>query len=148
MAGRFKITDGQALVVTMDPSGAAYHGIQLGDYWFTSLHYVHRQSSLNASQYVRDDDGSVSVVISRTDPGVANWLDTCGLDEGYFFVRWQGLADGVEPHQPTVTLVELVDLDRGTAGGLIDPAERSACLARRVASFGERERVTRDVDFV
>jgi hypothetical protein len=148
MAGRFKITDGQALVVTMDPSGAAYHGIQLGDYWFTSLHYLYRQSSLNASQYVRDDDGSVSVVISRTDLGVANWLDTCGLDEGYFFVRWQGLADGVEPHQPTVTLVELVDLDRGTAGGLIDPAERSACLARRVASFGERERVTRDVDFV
>jgi hypothetical protein len=148
MSGRFKVADGRALVVTMDPSGAAYHGIQLGDYWFTSLHYAHRQSSLNGSQYVRNDDGSVSVVISRTDPGVANWLDTCALEEGYFFVRWQGLHDGVEPPQPTVTPIRLADLDRRTAGGPIDPAERSVRVSRRVASFGERERVTRDVDFV
>ena len=148
MSGRFKVADGQALVVTMVPSGAAYHGIQLGDYWFTSLHYVHRQSSLNGSQYVRDDDGSVSIVISRSDPGVANWLDTCDLDEGFFFVRWQGLADGVEPPQPTVTLVDLVDLDSGIAGGPVDPVERSVRVSRRVASFGERERVTREVDFV
>jgi hypothetical protein len=148
MSGRFKVADGQALMVSMDPSGATYHGIQLGDYWFTSLYYVHRQSSLNGSQYVRNDDGSVSVVISRTDPGVANWLDTCGLEEGYFFVRWQGLPDGVEPSEPTVTLVDLVDLDAASVGGTTDAPERAARLERRAASFGVRELATCDVDFV
>ncbi len=146
MSARFLVRDDEEVVVTMKPCGATYHAIQLGDYWFTSLQYVHRQSSLNGAQYRVSDDESVSVVISRSDPGVHNWLDTCGLHEGYFFVRWQGLPSAVEPPEPTIEVVRVGESQsRGLGGGALDVTHRN--LSGRVAAFATRESAARLADW-
>lgn len=146
MSARFLVRADEELVLTMQPCGATYHAIQLGDYWFTSLHYVHRQSSLNGAQYRLSDDGSVSLVISQRDPGVHNWLDTCGLREGYFFVRWQGLPEGIEPPEPTIEVVRAGESrERGIGGGALRDAHRD--LSARVAAFAAREAAAREADW-
>jgi hypothetical protein len=151
MSARFLVRDNEEVVITMQPSGAAYHAVQLGDYWFTSLPYVHKQSSLNAAQYRTSPDGSVSVVISKTDPGVHNWLDTCGLGEGYVFLRWQGLPDGVEPPEPTIEVISAgQSLQRGLGGGSVDTAHGVAIerdMTSRVVAFARRELAARRADW-
>jgi len=152
MSARFAVRDDEEVVITMQPSGAAYHAIQLGDYWFTSLPYVHRQSSLNGAQYRMSPDGSVSVVISKADPGVNNWLDTCGLSEGYVFVRWQGLPDGIEPSEPTIEVVPAgQSLQRELGGGPVGSADGDLSgrdMASRVKAFAQREHAARRADWV
>ena len=140
LSGRFLVDHDEAVVITMSSHSAAYHSIQLGDYWFTSLPYVHQQSSLNGSQYVVEPSGNVTAIISMSDPGVANWLDTCGLSEGYFFIRWQGLPEGVIPEEPVIAKVRLDDLDRTSA-------VRSDSITERVQAFTRREQAVRRADW-
>jgi len=52
------------------------------------LDYANRQSSLNNYSRKVDADGKIRYVISATDPGVPNWLDTAGYPEGSLFARW------------------------------------------------------------
>jgi hypothetical protein len=40
----------------------------------------------------REDESRCYALISLEDPGVANWLDPAGHNEGLIFMRWQGLA--------------------------------------------------------
>ena len=88
--GKFELMDDEALIVSVPVSNADYQGAQLGNRWFHSLEYAHRQSSLTLSQAKADADGMIHFVISKHDPGVWNWLDTDGLNSGLVFLRWQG----------------------------------------------------------
>jgi len=50
-------------------------------------------------------------VISDTDPGVANWLDTANTREAFVFLRWQGLpAPLVAEDAPRIEVVPLSEL--------------------------------------
>jgi hypothetical protein len=60
-------------------------------------------TSLNDRQLRVDDDGVIRVVLSPTDPGVQNWLDTSGLRQGLFTYRY------VRPTTSPTPKVELVD---------------------------------------
>ncbi len=82
--GAFQLKPDEALVVTLDPLGAKYVGFQLTDPWAISTDYVHHQGSLNNRQAVPNPDGSITYVISVSNPGAANWLDPSGLLEGFF----------------------------------------------------------------
>jgi hypothetical protein len=44
-----------------------------------------------------EEDGSLLVVVSHDDPGVHNWLDPSGHDEGYVTFRWIGADDYPRP---------------------------------------------------
>ena len=89
---RFQLEENEALVVRARASDAVYQAIQLGNYWFATPNPTMHQSSLNLSQAKVDEDGYVRYVISLKDPGVANWLDPDGSQEGYIFMRWQGIS--------------------------------------------------------
>jgi hypothetical protein len=89
--GRFKLADDQALVITTVDGGAAYTGFQVSDPWTISPYPFHATTSRNSSQITPNPDGSHTYVISLIDPGVANWIDTAGLHEGWFMLRWQNL---------------------------------------------------------
>jgi hypothetical protein len=79
----FRLRDGEALVVCCDVPDARYWAFQLCDSWFRSLDYANHQTSLNGAQLRLDADGRVRVVVASRDPGVANWLDTCGASRGH-----------------------------------------------------------------
>ncbi len=62
--------------------------VTLLNFWFETLDYVDHQSCLNGHQILADSDGRFRLVISPRDPGVPNWLDTCGHLDGLVQYRW------------------------------------------------------------
>ena len=85
----------------------------LSNIWGTTLDIVDRTGSLNKAQSVPNDDGSYTYVISPTDPGVANWIDSDGLREGILTLRMAEFgADGPkEDLGARGRVVKLDDLD-------------------------------------
>ncbi|MET0658544.1 MAG: DUF1214 domain-containing protein [Steroidobacteraceae bacterium] len=84
----FEVGDDEALVLEFErePNGT-YWSLQLYDIWHRSLDFRTRQTTLNGRQMAKDADGKVRVVLSRRDPGVANWLDSAGYNHGE--VTWR-----------------------------------------------------------
>ncbi len=109
--GWFDLNDGEALVVTVDPLGAASLGIQLSDPWGVAYEYINRTSSLNTVQAEPNPNGTYSFVISREDPGAYNWLDPEGHNSGMVAVRWQSLPVNA-PVELAIRRPEVVKLDQ------------------------------------
>ncbi len=80
------------MVVTVPVAECAYQAIQIGSRWYVSTDYEHHQTSLTRAQSQADPDGMLRYVISERDPGVANWLETCGHPQGVMMLRWQRLS--------------------------------------------------------
>lgn len=93
---RFSIKPDEALIVTLDPVGARYVGFVVGDPWQRSVNYWQRSGSLNNLQAQPNEDGTLTYVLSAQDPGVHNWVDTGGLQDGVVTVRWEGLPANVQ----------------------------------------------------
>jgi hypothetical protein len=109
--GRFKLKEGEALVVTVHEPDKPflYWGLTLTSPWGESFDYRYTTTALNNKTATRSEDGTWTMVIAPSDPGVENWLDTGGRREGYMLVRWV-LADG--PPHPTAEVVAVEDLVR------------------------------------
>jgi hypothetical protein len=144
--GRYHLEDDEALVVTTTDGGAKYTGFQVTDPWTIAPDPLYRQSSLNSSQRARNADGSISYVVSVRDPGVHNWIDTVGLHDGWFLLRWQGLPDGVSAAGlvQDCSLVKLTDLPRRLPAGCptIDLAGRRRQIEPRAAQYALRAAAT------
>lgn len=83
----------QAMIVTVPACEAApYQAIQIGSRWYVSTDYEHHQTSLTRDQSQVDPDGMIRYVISDSDPGVANWLETTGHPLGVMMLRWQRVS--------------------------------------------------------
>lgn len=117
--GRFVLEEGEALVITVhEPEREfLYWGLTLASPWMESYDYRYATTNLNNRRARRSADGSWQLVISPTDPGHPNWLDTAGRRSGYMIVRWV-LADG--PPHPTCEVVPI---------GRVGPLAREAGLA-------------------
>jgi hypothetical protein len=142
--GRFDLKPGEALVVTLDPLGGKYLGFTVGDLWMRSVDYWSRTGSLNNHQARATADGTISYVVSATDPGVFNWLDTGGLRDGVITVRWEGLP----PHADIVHAVKgvrVVPIAQVAAAlpdaPRIDAQARRGVLAQREAGYAQRVKV-------
>jgi len=75
-------------LIEVTPPHAQWWNFELGNCWWETMDYRHHVTNLNSSLSRLEDDGRLIVAISRDDPGLANWLDACGHDEGYVTVRW------------------------------------------------------------
>jgi hypothetical protein len=136
--GRFAITDDEALLVTLDPVGSYYTGFQITDPWTIAPDPMHRLASLNTSQVIPNDDGTVTYAIALADPGVANWIDTCGLHEGWMLTRWQGVPAAPQLDR-MIREVRLVSL--GAIPAFIPPIDlegRRQQIAERARAFAQR----------
>ena len=103
----WRVGPGEALIFEVTPPECRYWEVQLGDRWYQSLDYINRPTTINDAQASIDDDGVVRVVISADDPGVANWLDTGGVADGYLTYRYnQPRSEPV----PTLTLLPHAEL--------------------------------------
>ena len=106
--GYFDLEEGQALVVRMPATSAKYQAVQLTDMWFASLEHANQVSSLTTKQSVSAPDGAFYYVVSQSDPGYANWLDSGALSRGTLLLRWDGVEGELVPEQfPTAQLVSL-----------------------------------------
>lgn len=141
--GNLNFASDEALLLTIHPQGARYTGLAVFNPWCITREHIHRSGSLNIDQAHPNPDGSYTYVIAARDPGIANWLDTDGLERGGIIVRWQAF-----PRQPPtndglvreVKLVKLADLEwmlpKDTPR--LTPVQRSAELSARSASFLRR----------
>lgn len=137
----FKLEPGEAAVVTMHPGQAAYMGFQLTDPWMIAPDNGRNQTCLNQLQSTPDADGRYTYVISPVDPGVANWLDTCGMDQGLGLMRWQGFPGGATDNSGLFhgfRIVKLSEVEALEGVARVTPEERSRQLAARRTSFFSR----------
>lgn len=109
--GHYDLTPDQAMVVTVPVSEAPYQAIQIGSRWYVSTDYEHHQTSLTKAQSQADPDGFFRYVVSERDPGIANWLETCGHAQGVMMLRWQRVARPLTAEDgPRVEVVAFDDL--------------------------------------
>lgn len=138
--GRYRIADDEALLVTLDPVGSYYTGFQITDPWTIAPDPMHRLASLNKTQATPNVDGTVTYALALADPGAANWIDTCGLHEGWMLTRWQGVPVGVQL-DTMIRDVQLVKMDAvPDTIPKIDLEGRRAQIANRARGFAQRTR--------
>ncbi|MDE0701630.1 MAG: hypothetical protein F4Y27_06230 [Acidimicrobiaceae bacterium] len=142
VGGRFELAPDEAFVVTVSDGGAEYFTVPLSNIWGTTMDIVDRTASLNKAQSVPNPDGTYTYVLSDTDPGVHNWVDTCGLNEGILTLRMAEFPQG-GPREDLAAAGEVVKLDHldsalpeGTA--FVDAETRAAQLATRRAGYLRR----------
>ena len=140
--GHYAVSDDEAMVVTVPVSECAYQAIQIGSRWYVSTDYEHHQTSLSRAQSQADPDGRFRYVISERDPGIRNWLETCGHPAGVMMLRWQRLtraltaADG-----PEVEVVPFDDVPSRLpfhAENTIGPDEYAARIEARQVGIARR----------
>jgi len=135
--GSWSLGDDEALVIEVAPPEAVYWSVSLGNFWWETIDYANRQSSINGHQAVLDADGVFRAVVSHTDPGVANWLDTAGNHHGAMIFRWLRAAAAPVPAVRTVPFAELGSaLPEGTAR--VDSAARRRVIDARRAAVQRR----------
>jgi len=140
--GNFELDEDNVAILEYNPAGAGYVGVQLTEWLYRSLDYHRRQSSLTATQSSVDSDGLVRVVVARQDPGVANWLDTGGVQKVFTILRWQALAEEPANGSPAAALKMstysqlMKDLPADTVW--VDADQRKARLEKRIASYQRR----------
>jgi hypothetical protein len=139
LAGRYALSAGQAILVTAHPVGARYHGAQVTDHWQVTMNNAQHQGSLNNTQVMANEDGTVTYVIAPQDTGVANWLDTEGCLDGLFLMRWQLFGPDFQPDQ-ALRAFEVVDLAEIGRRSLptVEPRRRREQLAQRAIEYGYR----------
>lgn len=138
--GLFRLEPGKVLLIETElPETVRYWNIQLSDIMWNSIDWMNRQSSLNGGQAYIDSDGKFRAVISGDDPGVANWLDSGGNNEGAIMLRWTEASNGPEPLLRVLDRQELKShLPPDTI--LIEPDERQKQLRDRRRSVQLRRR--------
>ncbi|MGF6478932.1 DUF1214 domain-containing protein [Paraburkholderia sp. JPY419] len=127
----FDFGDDEALILeTPLPQTRHYWNVQLNDALFNALDYIDHQSSLNGHQAHVDEDGYFRAVIAHRDPGVANWLDTGGVNRGTAIGRWYGCSSEPVPTLKRVPVSELRNhLPTGTR--FVDATERERLVRER-----------------
>ena len=136
------LDDDQALVVDTTDGGARFRNAVLHDIFSMTMTYWSHTTSLNMTQMGADDDGRFTLVIAHEDPGVHNWLDTCGLNEMIFGHRWQSFPPDGDREPPSIKAhtVKFHDIDAALPPGVrrISANERRDQLARRATGFERR----------
>ena len=107
--GHFDLAADEAMVITLPriPDCQTWN-IQVDNFWMESLDYRYHPISLNQAQAAVNADGSVTLVLSASNPGCSNWLSTAGHSQGTLCFRWVGAETPVDP---TVTVVPIASLD-------------------------------------
>ncbi|MFL6062008.1 MAG: hypothetical protein ACJ72E_12315 [Marmoricola sp.] len=138
VAGRFELEPGQAFVVDVSDGGAEYFTVPLGNAWGTTLDIFGSTGSLNKAQSAANEDGTYTYVISPENPGVANWIDSDGLREGFLTLRMAefGPAGATEDLAARGRVIDLGDLDTELPQlARVTESERADQLARRQAGY-------------
>src|SRR5262249_14811331 len=142
VGGHFRLDEDEAFVVHVNDGGAAYFVVPLANVWGTTMDIVERTSSLNKAQSTPNADGTYTYVPWPGDPGVHNWLDTCGMREGMLTLRMAEFPgkrprDDLSARGRVVKLERLRDeLPEGTVR--VSPEARARQRSQRAAAYKRR----------
>jgi len=142
VGGHFLLEDDEAFVIDVNDGGARYFTVPISNVWGTTMGIMDRTGSLNKAQSEPNADGTWTYVISKSDPGVHNWVDPCGLSSGILTLRMAEFPD----QRPTEGLaasgqvVKLADLESVLPPGTreVTADERATQLANRAAAYARR----------
>ena len=141
-AGYFQLADDEALVITIDPGNAGYFGVPVTNLWTVTDNYWDVPTSLNIAQSHRNSDGTYTMVVSPTDPGVQNWVSTGGLNQGTVSIRFQDLGSNALADPTVSTRVvksgHLLDEFPELVAQPADEAFRSAQKSSRQTGYANR----------
>lgn len=125
----WKLAPDEALVVAFLPPDAFWMA-SLGGVFMNSFDYLYRPVSYTPARTRADADGLVRLVLCGHDPGVHNWLDSCGFEQGNLTVRTL-----LKPSGPAIAtkLVRRADLAEVLPADTVrvTPEERRAQLVER-----------------
>jgi hypothetical protein len=143
LGGRFNLTEDQAIVLTISDVGSGYIGFQVLSPWLMMPADARsRTLSLNKAQVLRNPDGTVTYVLALKEPGVANWIDTAGLRQGMYIVRWQGVPKDADVNAMVkdFKVISLRDLEASVPPSVprLTAAERAQQIAKRHSDFDRR----------
>jgi hypothetical protein len=129
----------EALVVECDRPDARYWSFQhYGLHFFRPLD-ISRQTSLNHRQMHEDADGKIRLVVSHSDPGVRNWMDTQGRRNVLLNYRHFWGSPLPNPRTRIVPADSVHDV-LPSATPTIGSEERATALVRRAESLAWRFR--------
>jgi hypothetical protein len=138
-AGNFDLQPDQALIVEVPDVPSAYSGIELMNDFGAALPSTLAQTTLNNTTTFQDPDGYTYYVISATNPGVANWLDSSGVTSGEIYARFEGIPTGTDATGLDVTteVVPVADVSQYLPADTptVSPAEYAADMSERVLSY-------------
>jgi hypothetical protein len=96
----FRLAEDEAVLLEWDPAQAMLSSVSACDWWFQPIEAHRAQSSLSTGSAAFNADGTITAVVAAADPGIVNWVDTCGLREILLTGRWQGLPSEPARHGP------------------------------------------------
>jgi hypothetical protein len=103
----WKLNPDEALLIEVKPPACEMWNFQLNNYWMESLDYRYFTVCINQSTVNYLPDGRISIVVSHYDPGIPNWLNTCGHEEGTMCWRWYRLKPGEMPVEPECKVIHV-----------------------------------------
>ena len=136
----FELGDGEALILESElPATVNYWSIQIVDPFYSAIDFISHSAAYNGRQARISADGKVRFVIATTDPGVPNWLDSAGWQQGVMLWRWHS---GSTSPQPGVKRVKLSELRSHLPGDTptVSSAQRAKERAARIAHYQSRRR--------
>lgn len=104
--GYWALEPGEAWVIETDVPDCPYWNFQLDNWWMESLDH-HRRITVNKHTATLDADGRLTIVVAERDPGVGNWIDTCGHSSGTALLRWLGATEHPLPKCRVVRMEEV-----------------------------------------
>jgi len=139
-SGFCSIGDDEAFVIEGEaPDAWTWNFLLYNGGWFESLDIATRTCSRNGTQLTIDPDGRFRIVVSHTDPGVANWLDTSGLRDTLVTYRFIRTTTSPVPSGRVVKLTDLAEaLHPGTKP--FSPEQRRAEIVIRQHHIASRFR--------
>jgi hypothetical protein len=111
--GYWTLGPGQAWVIETEVPDCPYWNFQLGNWWMESLDH-RRRITVNKHTARLDADQRLRLVVADRDPGVPNWINTCGHTSGTALLRWLGAASHPRPSCRVVP-IESVPAETGPA---------------------------------
>jgi hypothetical protein len=106
----WRLAPHEALVIDVVPPRCEYWNFQLNNYWMESLEYRYFRVHTNKHLATARPDGSVRIVVAHSDPGVPNWIQTVGHDNGTMCFRWVRADAHPVPATRVVPLVDVASL--------------------------------------
>ena len=99
----------EVLLIQVQPVECSFWNFELNNYWMNSVDYRYHVSSINGTQAIPEEDGSVRIAIAHEDPGIPNWLDTAGFNVGLLNNRWMQAESSPLPDTRLLKLAALPD---------------------------------------
>lgn len=103
---RWKLADDEALIIEFDNYNGFWMMTAEGTF-YNSMDFLYRPISYTPSRTAVDGDGKIRLVMTKNDPGYANWIDSQGFSAGSITFRSVMSREVPQIH---TTLVKAVDV--------------------------------------